>query len=73
MRETRAGRSQSVLHTLALVRLVVATVPWDARFKEVNMIQYSSFISLMKVITGVCVCVTECFLLQPAWSYIKPT
>lgn len=31
---------------------VVTAVPWEARFREVNMIQYCSFISLMKVITA---------------------
>lgn len=49
--EGDAGGSFSVRR--ALVRLlVVAAVPWDARFKEVNMIQYNSLICLMKLITG---------------------
>lgn len=52
MWEMRAGRSQPIRRKRRLVRLVVTAVPREARFKEVNMIQYNSFISLMKVITA---------------------
>lgn len=52
MWEMWAGRSQSIPHERGLVRPVVTALPWEARFKEVNMIQYNSFISLMKEITA---------------------
>lgn len=44
--------SQSIPRERRPVRLVATAESWEARFREVNMIQYNSFISLMKVITA---------------------